>query len=249
MCCAPSALPDELAHGSIRFGIGRFNTVEEIDFTIAEVTQRSATFTKHQSIQLPISRGAKNRVGSLARANLISRRRFDHVHRTLTEKAAGEVKRIISEQQASRRRPRENLSAHARRRRRLQRLFQHKLDLDPQVNEKLDEVSEIHGVPVAIDKRSLMYLDGVNVDFHDDLNRRGFSITQPQRQDHLRLRQLVLDVKAKVRALSSVARAPGLHPGGRGFETLSAHKYNRFAKRILGVRYPASDRPWLNMTN
>ena len=32
-------VPDELAHASIRFGIGRFNTEEEIDFTIAEVTR------------------------------------------------------------------------------------------------------------------------------------------------------------------------------------------------------------------
>ena len=30
---------DELAHASIRFGIGRFNTEEEIDFAIEEVTK------------------------------------------------------------------------------------------------------------------------------------------------------------------------------------------------------------------
>jgi iron-sulfur cluster insertion protein len=57
--------------------------------------------------------------------------------------------------------------------------FQHKLDLDPVVNEKLDEVFEAHGVPVVVDKRSLMYLGDATVDFHDDLNRRGFSITNP----------------------------------------------------------------------
>jgi iron-sulfur cluster assembly protein len=33
---------------------------------------------------------------------------------------------------------------------------------------------------VVVDKRSLMYLDGAVVDFHDDLNRRGFSISNPQ---------------------------------------------------------------------
>jgi iron-sulfur cluster assembly protein len=57
--------------------------------------------------------------------------------------------------------------------------FQHKLDLDPEINPKLDEVFEFHGVPVVVDKRSLMYLDNATVDFHDDLNRRGFSITNP----------------------------------------------------------------------
>jgi len=57
--------------------------------------------------------------------------------------------------------------------------FQHKLDLDPVVNEKLDEVFEAHGVPVVVDKRSLMYLGDATVDFHDEINRRGFSITNP----------------------------------------------------------------------
>ncbi len=57
--------------------------------------------------------------------------------------------------------------------------FQHKLDLDPNMNPKLDEVFEIHGVAVVIDKRSSMYLGGVTVDFHDELHRSGFSISNP----------------------------------------------------------------------
>jgi iron-sulfur cluster assembly protein len=57
--------------------------------------------------------------------------------------------------------------------------FQHKLDLDPQVNEKLDEIFTIHGVDVVVDKRSLLYLEGVTVDYHNDLNKRGFSVTNP----------------------------------------------------------------------
>ena len=32
-------VPDELAHASIRFGLGRFNTEEEVDYTIEEVTK------------------------------------------------------------------------------------------------------------------------------------------------------------------------------------------------------------------
>jgi iron-sulfur cluster assembly protein len=93
---------------------------------------------------------------------------------TVTEKAAGEVKRIIEEQQFKER-------VYLR-----MRVvgggcsgFQHKLDLDLNVNPKLDEVYEFHGIPVVVDKRSLMYLDNAQVDFHDDLNRRGFSISNP----------------------------------------------------------------------
>ena len=99
---------------------------------------------------------------------------------TLTEKAAAEVKRIIAD-----RVPAENGHAPEKVYLRLRVVgggcsgFQHKLDLDPQVNDKLDEVFELHGVPVVVDKRSLMYLNDVTVDYHDDLNRRGFSISNP----------------------------------------------------------------------
>src|SRR5437763_10049517 len=96
----------------------------------------------------------------------------------LTEKAAKEVKKIIADQVAAG----ETRALHLR-----MRVvgggcsgFQHKLDLDPVFFFKQKTAYEIHGVPVVIDKRSLLYLDGVTVDFHDDLNKRGFSITNPQ---------------------------------------------------------------------
>ncbi len=95
----------------------------------------------------------------------------------VTERAAEEVKRIIAEQKAA------GVAEKLYLRMRVVgggcSGFQHKLDLDPQVNEKLDEVFEMHGVDVVIDKRSLLYLGGVTVDFHDDLNKRGFSISNP----------------------------------------------------------------------
>lgn len=97
---------------------------------------------------------------------------------TVTEKAAGEVRRIVREQQESGSFPEKVYL-------RLRVVgggcsgFQHKLDLDPVVSEKLDETFEFHGVPVVVDKRSLMYLDGITVDFHDDLNKRGFSVSNP----------------------------------------------------------------------
>ena len=97
---------------------------------------------------------------------------------TLTEKAASEVRRIVQEQQASGEMP-EKIYLRLRVVGGGCSGFQHKLDLDMQVNDKLDEVMEMHGVPVVVDKRSLMYLDNATVDFHDDLNKRGFSITNP----------------------------------------------------------------------
>jgi iron-sulfur cluster insertion protein len=97
---------------------------------------------------------------------------------TLTEKAASEVKRIVSDQKGSAASP-ERIYLRMRVVGGGCSGFQHKLDLDPVINEKLDEVFELQGVPVVVDKRSLMYLGDVMVDYHDDLNRRGFSISNP----------------------------------------------------------------------
>ncbi len=100
----------------------------------------------------------------------------------VTPKAASEVKRIIEEQKQAAKPGEVPEKIYLR-----VRVvgggcsgFTNKLDLDPQINEKLDEVFEYHGIPVVVDKRSMMYLNGATVDFHDDLNRRGFSITNPQ---------------------------------------------------------------------
>ena len=58
--------------------------------------------------------------------------------------------------------------------------FQNKLDLDAKFDEKTDHKFEFHGIEVVVDKRSLLYLQGATVDFHDDLNKRGFTISNPQ---------------------------------------------------------------------
>jgi iron-sulfur cluster insertion protein len=93
---------------------------------------------------------------------------------TITAKAAGEVRRIMADQGMT-----EKLYLRLRVVGGGCSGFQHKLDLDPAVNEKLDETFDIEGVDVVIDKRSMLYLGGVIVDFHDDLNKRGFSISNP----------------------------------------------------------------------
>lgn len=97
----------------------------------------------------------------------------------LTERAASEVKRAIADYQAN-----EDTTDTLYLRLRVQgggcSGFQNKLDLDPTYNDKIDHLFDIHGVGVVIDKRSLLYLDGATVDFHDDLNKRGFTVTNPQ---------------------------------------------------------------------
>jgi len=97
----------------------------------------------------------------------------------LTERAASEVRRAIVDYQAN-----EDTTDTLYLRLRVQgggcSGFQNKLDLDPTYNDKIDHLFEIHGVGVVVDKRSLLYLDGATVDFHDDLNKRGFTVTNPQ---------------------------------------------------------------------
>lgn len=93
---------------------------------------------------------------------------------TITEKAAGEVNRIISEQNM----PTETIL----------RIgvaaggcsgFSYKLGLDDACDEAQDHVTEQHGVKVAIDKKSALYLDGTTVDFYDGIEKRGFSFDNP----------------------------------------------------------------------
>ena len=96
---------------------------------------------------------------------------------TVTEKAANEVRRIIAEQNGG------GVTEKIYLRMRVVgggcSGFQNKLELDDTVTER-DAVYEFYGVPVVVDKRSLMYLAGATVDYHDDLNRHGFSISNPQ---------------------------------------------------------------------
>ena len=94
---------------------------------------------------------------------------------TITEKAASEVNRIIGEQHAA-----DPALGKIYLRMRVvgggPSGLQHKLDLDPVVDEKRDEVFEFQGVSTVVDMRSLLYLENATVDFHDQDSRRGFSI-------------------------------------------------------------------------
>jgi iron-sulfur cluster assembly protein len=101
---------------------------------------------------------------------------------TLTEKAATEVKRFMEEQRGQ---PDTGTAPNGKLYLRLAVRgggcsgFQHKLDLDTVYNPEKDELLEAHGVDVVVDRKSLLYVDGAIVDFHDELNRRGFSVKNP----------------------------------------------------------------------
>ena len=93
---------------------------------------------------------------------------------TITEKAATEIKRVMVDQQL----PESSVL----------RLgvvgggcsgFQYSLAFDNQQDDTKDHVSEQHGIQVAVDKKSSLYLDGTVVDFYDGLDKRGFTFNNP----------------------------------------------------------------------
>lgn len=57
--------------------------------------------------------------------------------------------------------------------------FEYRLGFDDKVDEKADTVREIHGIRVAVDKKSDLYLDGTEIDFHEGIDRRGFVFNNP----------------------------------------------------------------------
>jgi len=92
----------------------------------------------------------------------------------LTEKAALEVKKIIADQKLD---PATVL-----------RVgvagggcsgFQYSLGFDTAWDPKVDTKSEQHGVPVVVDKKSDLFLDGTTLDFHEAIDKRGFTFNNP----------------------------------------------------------------------
>ncbi len=92
----------------------------------------------------------------------------------VTEKAAGEIKRVISDQ---------NMPEGT-----VLRIgvagggcsgFQYKLGFDETADTAKDHVHEQHGLQVAVDKKSDLFLDGTTVDFYDGLEKRGFTFENP----------------------------------------------------------------------
>ena len=92
----------------------------------------------------------------------------------LTEKAAGEIKRVMNEQKI----PdtsvlRIGVAAGGC------SDFQYLLGFDTSTDSAKDQVMEQHGIKVAVDKKSSLYLEGTTLDFLDELNQRGFKFNNP----------------------------------------------------------------------
>lgn len=92
----------------------------------------------------------------------------------LTEAAAREIKKAISEQ---------NLPATVALRIGVSgggcSGFEYKLGFEENVNSENDTVRDIHGIRVAVDKKSELYLDGTELDYHESLEKRGFTFNNP----------------------------------------------------------------------
>jgi iron-sulfur cluster assembly accessory protein len=57
--------------------------------------------------------------------------------------------------------------------------FSYSFAFDKAFDEKTDSKANFHGVDVVVDRKSALYLEGTTVDFHDGLDRRGFTFDNP----------------------------------------------------------------------
>jgi iron-sulfur cluster assembly protein len=56
--------------------------------------------------------------------------------------------------------------------------FSYSLNWDTETSER-DRVAEFHGVRLVMDKKFDPYLDGTEIDFYDNLDKRGFVFNNP----------------------------------------------------------------------
>ena len=92
----------------------------------------------------------------------------------LTENAAKEIKKVIAEQKMP-----ENVALRVGVEGGGCSGFEYKLGFDEHVDEQTDTVCEMHGVRVAVDKKSLLHLDGTEIDYHTGIDKRGFVFSNP----------------------------------------------------------------------
>lgn len=92
----------------------------------------------------------------------------------LTEKAAGEVKRILKDQNFDEQTVlRVGVTAGGC------SGFSYSLGFDRAYDANVDAKFDYHGVTVVVDRKSALYLDGTTVDFYEGIDRRGFTFDNP----------------------------------------------------------------------
>jgi len=93
---------------------------------------------------------------------------------TITEKAAGEMRRVMDEQKMG-----EDFVLRVGVAGGGCSGFQYSLGFDDRTDEAKDEVTEQHGIKVAVDKKSALFLDGTTLDHYDGIEKRGFVFDNP----------------------------------------------------------------------
>ena len=91
----------------------------------------------------------------------------------VTEKAAAEVQRILTEQELP-----DTTALRVGVKGGGCSGFSYTLGFDDQINE-IDQISESQGVRVVCDPKSFLYLNGTSVDFEENLMGRGFKFVNP----------------------------------------------------------------------
>ena len=92
----------------------------------------------------------------------------------LTEVAAQEIKKVIAEQKMP-----ESVALRVGVAGGGCSGFEYKLGFDEHACEQNDTICEMYGVRVAVDKKSLLYLDGTEIDYHNGIDKRGFVFNNP----------------------------------------------------------------------
>jgi len=94
----------------------------------------------------------------------------------LTERAAQEVKKVMEEQEmgVNEYNLRVGVASGGC------SGFQYSLNFEKKEDSKEDDTSlEFEGVGVVIDQKSELYINGTVIDFHEDLQKRGFAFKNP----------------------------------------------------------------------
>ncbi len=94
---------------------------------------------------------------------------------TLSEAAAKEIKDIISQQDLSATKTKLRVGVKGGG----CSGFSYMLDLVEEEQGENDELLESNGVPILVDMKSYLYLNGAEIDFKDEMMQRGFVFKNP----------------------------------------------------------------------